>query len=334
MASYNQQVTVLVGLQHGDEGKGKISKALSDSSNYDCYVRFNGGPNAGHTIYIDGEKVVLHQIPCGILQNKQCLISSSCVVDMNKLNDEAQLLIDRGIDVYNLLHIAYNAHIITEDAISEDNRTNRIGTTGSGIGPTYSAKALRTGKRYNRLKKQPYKTVDPFTFLSSFENIFMEGAQGFELDIDHGNYPFVTSSSCISGAVFLNGITPNTPINVVGIAKLYDTYVGSACFQPVDGIFTTLQEIGGEFGATTGRARQCNWLNLDNLVKAIKINSVRHIYFNKCDIIEELNVFKLIHNDNEIEFSSIKEMKKYITSTITSECGLKYIVFSGNPNGI
>lgn len=334
MSTQQQHVSVLVGLQHGDEGKGKISKYLSELNAFDCFVRFNGGPNAGHTIYINGEKLVLHQIPCGILQDKPCLISSGCVVDMKKLEEETQMLLDRGIRVYDLLHIAYNAHIITEDAIAEDNRTNRIGTTGSGIGPTYSAKALRTGLRYNKLKKQPYKSVEPFEYLSAFDNIFMEGAQGFELDIDHGKYPFVTSSSCISGAVFLNGITPNTSINVIGIAKLYDTYVGAACFQPVDGIFNTLQEIGGEIGATTGRPRQCNWLNMDNLVKSIKINSVNHIYFNKCDIIEQLDVFKLIHYGNEVEFKSITEMKKYITSVINSQCGLKHIIFSGNPNGI
>jgi adenylosuccinate synthase len=136
-----QNVLVLMGLQHGDEGKGKISKHLSDTGEYDCFVRYNGGPNAGHTIYIKGKQLVLHQIPCGIVNNKPCLISSNCVVDMAKLLKETRLLIEHGIQVYDLLHIAYNVHMITNEAIEEDKKTNVLGTTNSGIGPTYSRKA-------------------------------------------------------------------------------------------------------------------------------------------------------------------------------------------------
>jgi len=136
---------VVVGLQHGDEGKGKVAKCLSEKNEYDCFVRFNGGPSAGHTIYLDNKKLVLHQIPCGILRKKPCLISTSCVVDLDKLKSEAEKLIKLGIDVYQYLYIAYNAHIITKQCIETDKQNNKVGTTLSGIGPTYSAKALRIG---------------------------------------------------------------------------------------------------------------------------------------------------------------------------------------------
>lgn len=350
-------VTVLLGLQHGDEGKGKISKYLSEQNNYDCFIRFNGGPNAGHTIYVNDQKVVLHQIPCGIIRGVPCLIGSSCVVDMDKLEKEAKLLIDLGVDVKELLHIAYNAHIITNECIQEDVKTNKVGTTNCGIGPTYSRKMLRTGTRYidiinqysnlnldnnncEFLKFQKinnvslYKCVNPFIFVSQFENIFMEGAQGVELDIDYGDYPYVTSSNCGAGLVYMNGIPINTPLNVIGIAKMYETYVGTKKFQPDDKIFIKLQEIGHEFGATTGRSRQCNWLNLDRLIKVIKQNNVSELYFNKTDIIDELGVFKLISNEGLITFYSLEDMCQYIKDTLDTLGFIKKIIFSGNPNSI
>lgn len=331
------KVTVLVGLQHGDEGKGKISHALNTENSFDCFVRFNGGPNAGHTIYHNGNKVVLHQIPCGIMQNKPCLISSSCVVDINKLNVEAEMLKEIGINVKDLLHIAYNVHIITNDNIEEDKKTNVIGTTGSGIGPTYSHKALRTGTRFCDIESE-YKSVKPFEFLSNYTNIFMEGAQGFELDIDYGDYPFVTSSSCITGSIFINGISPHIVPSVVGVSKLYDTYVGSKKFQPDDEVFVKLQELGHEFGATTGRSRQCNWLNITKLINSININGVNTIYINKCDVIEDLGVFKILEEINGImetlEFETIDDMKNYIRYTLINRANARSVIFSGNPNHI
>lgn len=333
----HQQVTVLVGLQHGDEGKGKISYCLSEDNNYDCFVRFNGGPNAGHTIYVNNKKIILHQVPCGIMRNVPCLISSGCVVDLNKLDEEITILKNNGIDVRNNLHIAYNCHVITKTSIEEDSRTNIIGTTNSGIGPTYSKKALRIGTRmYDLENKNNYNLVDPYEFLNKYSNIFMEGAQGYELDIDYGDYPYVTSSSCLSGAIFINGIRPSITPRVIGVCKLYDTYVGTKQFQPNHPIFNKLQVVGNEYGATTGRSRQCNWLNLSNLIEAIKTNDVNKIYINKCDIIEELNVYCLYYRNIVYNFKTIQEMKAYIKDIIVENTKLKRenIFFSHNKHCI
>ena len=329
----NQKVSVLVGLQHGDEGKGKISHYLNTKENYDCFVRFNGGPNAGHTIYHNGMKLVLHQIPCGILQGKPCLISTGCVIDIEKLECEASMLREIGIDIDRLLYLAYNAHIIDEECINEDKRSDKVGTTGSGIGPTYSRKALRIGKRVCDINMH-YNIVEPFEFLSRFKNIFLEGAQGYELDINCGDYPFVTSSSCITGAIFTNGISPIILPKVIGVCKLYDTYVGSKEFQPDDEIFIRLQELGNEYGATTGRPRQCNWLNLDRLVKAVNINSVNELYINKCDVIDDLRVYQLIVNGELKTFENINTMKMFITNYLLEHTSVELIKFSGNPKSI
>lgn len=325
--------TVLVGLQHGDEGKGKISKILSEKNNYDCYVRFNGGPNAGHTIYNNNNKIVLHQLPCGILNYKNVLISTDCVVDITKLIKEINLLEIQGFtDIRKYIHISKFCHIITNDNIEQDKKNNNIGTTCSGIGPTYSNKMLRNGLRIKE-NKDYFTLVEPFSFLKNFKNIFFEGAQGFELDIDYGDYPYVTSSSCISQAIFKNGADMSiTPI-IYGICKIYDTYVGSKIFQDVENIdLNKLQILGEEYGATTGRNRQCNWLNLKKLYNACEINCVKEIYMNKCDILEKLGIFKLYdENENIKEFNNIDEMKRYIRKS----CLFKYrVIFSGSKNSL
>jgi adenylosuccinate synthase len=307
---------ILVGLQHGDEGKGKISSCLANTNNYDCYVRFNGGPNAGHTIIYNNNKLVLHQLPCGILKNKPCLISTDCVVDIDKLKEEIGMLEEIGVKVRDNLYISKMCHIITEESIIEDNTFNTIGTTCSGIGQTYSKRALRTGYRIR--VDEYYKLVEPFSFLQNFDKIFFEGAQGFELDINYGDYPYVTSSSCISHAIFRNGGDFLKKTYVYGVCKIYDTYVGSKKFgNESDKDLDKLQKIGEEVGATTGRNRKCNWLNMKKLLFACKINKVSTIYINKCDIIQTLGIYKLYDLDDQlIQFNNYIDMKKYISSIL------------------
>jgi adenylosuccinate synthase len=318
---------VLVGLQHGDEGKGKISNCLSSINNYDCYVRFNGGPNAGHTIIHNEQKLILHQIPCGILNNKPCLISTDCVVDIYKLEIEIEMLKTRGIDVISNLYISNMCHVITEDSIIEDCTNDRVGTTCSGIGQTYSKRALRTGYRMLS-NSELYTLVEPFEFLEKFSNVFFEGAQGFELDINYGDYPYVTSSSCISQAIFRNGGDIHKNTCVYGVCKLYDTYVGSKEFgDEGDTDLSRLGEIGNETGATTGRKRKCDWLNLKKLIIACKINRVSTIYINKCDIIKELGIYKAYTLDGHlITFDTYDTMKIYIENILNSYT----VVFSGS----
>tara|TARA_Y100001980_G_C14528910_1_gene304667 strand:- start:215 stop:1198 length:984 start_codon:yes stop_codon:yes gene_type:complete len=323
---------ILVGLQHGDEGKGKISKCLADSNNYDCFVRFNGGPNAGHTIIYNEEEIVIHQLPCGVLHNKPCLISTDCVVDINKLINEIILLESKGFNnIRKHIHISKFCHVITDENIQQDKDNNTVGTTCSGIGPTYSNKMLRTGLRITE-RSEYYKLVEPFSYLQQFKNIFFEGAQGFELDINYGDYPYVTSSNCISNAIFLNGGDVNRKTRIFGVCKLYDTYVGAKHFGIEDEDLDNLGNIGNEYGSTTGRRRKCNWLNLKKLLQACKINNVTKIYINKCDIIQKLGKFKLFDTNGNIQiFDSYVNMIIFIKEVLEPHY---MVIFSGSKEKI
>ena len=226
-------------------------------------------------------KYVLHSIPVGILnEHSYCLISSDCVVDIFKLKMEILNLEDNGIRVRNRLFVSKACHVITPELIEEDKKTNIIGTTNSGNGPTYSRKMLRTGLRVenftNQLEDIGVKVVDMREFWNSdfvicnVKTILLEGAQGFGLDINWTDmYPFCTSSTCGLGGAINTGIPLTSIRNIYGVAKAYDTYVGTYDFQPKTHNYSLecLGEIGHEFGSTTGRKRQCNFLNLNKLRK-------------------------------------------------------------------
>ncbi len=206
-------VDVVLGCSYGDEGKGKVVYSLLELENYDLCVRFNGSGNAGHTIYKNGIKYVVHQLPVGVLmENTRNYISSDCLIDIERMRNEIEELKMKGIkNIEERLYISKACHIITKENIELDRATNKIGTTGSGIGPTFSLKMLRTGKRVEdhqlEFDKMGIQIVDPRKFIKSnysiFPKILLEGAQGFELDInwtDH--YPYCTSSTCtIAGAI-------------------------------------------------------------------------------------------------------------------------------------
>ena len=308
----NIKLDILIGLQHGDEGKGKITAHLIKNNDYTLCVRFNGGPNAGHTIYIDNKKYVTHQLPTGILFGVPSLIGNGCVVDLDKLQKEID---ETGADP-SLLMISKYAHVINANHIDEDIKTDRVGSTKCGIRPCFRDKFNRTGTRIIDTNCE-YTLVDPYEILNqSNMKILFEGAQGFELDIDWGDYPYVTSSNCTTGFALTSGVNPHSLNKVWGIAKLYDTYVGNKKFQPEDPIFKELATLGHEFGSTTGRPRQCNWLNLKRLKKAIMINGVTDLVINKCDIIKELGVFKLIKKDI-ISFDNFALMLEYITQFLS-----------------
>ena len=157
--------------------------------------------------------------------------------------------------------------------------------------------------------------------------ILFEGAQGFGLDIDHGDYPYVTSSHCTTAAALLNGVPPQAIRKVWGVAKIYETYVGAKSFH-------ALQMIGEEFGATTGRKRQCNWMDLDNLVKAIRINGVTDLVFNKMDVLREIGEWKIYNNKKLLEFKDEQEVKSWITSRISLASPVSNVYFSGNKDRI
>lgn len=311
-------IDIIQDLSYGDCGKGAVAYSLSKKPEYNLCMRVNGGSNAGHTIYHNGKKFVTHQVPTGIFHGKTCIIGNGCVVTLSKLKKEIEELEAEGVQVKGKLFIAHNAHIVMSKHVQEETNEAKIGTTKQGIGPCYRDKYARLGVRMENLlapftladtpedtmlyvtdvngdKDHSFFTdmiIDLYSFLyDRRENygILVEGAQGFYLDIDHGDYPYVSSShSSVAGAL-LNCLPYNKVRKVYGVVKAYETYVGAKQFQPEDPIFDKLADLGQEYGATTGRRRQCNWLNIEAVCKAANINAVTHLVVSKLDILRELN---------------------------------------------
>lgn len=324
---------VILDLQQGDSGKGKISNALVQSGEYTHSVRFNGSNNAGHTIYKDGKKIVTHSIPAGVLHGVKSIIGPGCVVNVNHFFDELDDLEDCGIDLNGLVYISKNTHIITSSHLEEDGRDTKIGTTKRGNGPAYRDKYDRKGIRASEVHElQPY-LIDVYEEFHGKQgcSVLFEGAQGFYLDVDWGDYPYVTSSHCTVGSAVMNGVPPQKIRKVYGAAKIYETYVGTKKFEPDDLVFEKIRELGNEYGATTGRPRQCNWLDIDNLVKACRINGVTDLVVSKMDILRELNTWCLYHLGQRVTLNSEFSMKHYILTHLDSDITVHW---SDNPQSI
>lgn len=326
-------VDIIVGLQAGDEGKGKVTHHLLKEGNYTHCVRYNGGGNAGHTIYHDGKKFVTHHIPAGVFYGVKSIIGPGCVVNINKFFEEISYLNENGIDTEGLIYVSKNAHIIREEHLEEDSKDKKIGTTKTGNGPCYRDKYNRTGLRAKDVPELADYIVDFFFEMhhnkEPVEALF-EGAQGFQLDIDWGDYPYVTSSHCTTAGALLNGIPPSAIRDVWGVAKAYETYVGSKNFEGEADIFKAIQRVGNEYGATTGRPRQCNWVNLDLLHKAVLMNGVTHMVFNKMDILREVGEWQVRLRDDlcgGLIFNNEETMKAYIQKSFPQV----NIFFSDNP---
>ena len=335
-------IDAVVGGQWGDEGKGKIVDLLSENSH--IVARYQGGSNAGHTVYYKNNKLVLHQIPAGILrQNTLCVLGNGMVIDPIGITDEIQCLNANKINFKNRIFIDYYAHIVTPihkliDKTTEKKSNNKIGTTCKGIGPTYQDKYQRIGIRAIDLfnleklktkidkrlkisidKKEIYSkdinTLDlnnfytsckeiqefisdtfPMLFESLEKNILIEGAQGTLLDVDHGTFPYVTSSNCSSAGISTGlGIPGNRLNQITGIFKAYVTRVGGGPFPSElfnkDG--KTLQSRGKEFGATTGRPRRCGWFDLVAAKYSSQINGLTSIALTKLDILDHFKTIKV-----------------------------------------
>lgn len=327
---------VVVDLQYGDSGKGKVSSYLAKEGNYTHVVRFSGGNNAGHTIYVNGKKVVTHSIPVGVLHGIKSIIGPGCVVNVEHFFNELREIEDAGINTRGLVYIANNAHIITDSHLSEDRGDVKIGTTKRGNGPAYRDKYAREGTRASEIAElQPY-LIDVYEELHDSRDacrILFEGAQGFYLDIDWGDYPYVTSSHCTVGSAILNGVPPKNIRRTYGVGKIYETYVGAKEFEPADPIFAQIRELGGEYGATTGRPRQCNWINVDNLSKAMDINGVTHLVLNKVDILRNLNTFKAYVDNKLLTFRGEDDIKSYIED-VAYTSGVEKVIWSDNPHNL
>jgi adenylosuccinate synthase len=335
--------TVIVGAQWGDEGKGKIVDLLAQHADFVC--RYQGGPNAGHTIIVDGETFKLRNMPSGILAGKACVIGAGCVVDPEVLVQELDELESRGVATHGLVHVSGNAHLIMPWHVAIDQASERrlgklqIGTTRRGIGPAYADKAARLGIRVQdvldeKILRQKIETalseknvwlervygaaplaldeiverlervaprlapyIDDTSLLVDHalrdgKYVLFEGAQGTLLDLDHGTYPFVTSSNPVAAAAATGtGIGPNRIDAVIGVAKAYVTRVGEGPFptEIAGPDQQRVRELGGEFGTVTGRERRCGWLDLVALRYAVRLNGITSLALTKLDVLSPFN---------------------------------------------
>ena len=338
---------VVVGLQYGDEGKGKITDVLSAKSDY--VVRFQGGNNAGHTVYVGDEKFVLHLLPSGVLQCKgKCIIANGVVVDPKAFITEIEKLEQKGgktdhIFISRRAHVIMPYHILLDTYREEEQGGVQIGTTKKGIGPCYEDKIARVGIRMidllnpeilrkkieknlkiknaffekyfekpildvesiyqeylkigERLKERIVDTeLELNEAIKDGKNILFEGAQALMLDIDFGTYPYVTSSSPSTGGVCAGaGVPPTALENLIGVAKAYTTRVGNGPFPTEldNDLGEKIRQVGGEFGATTGRPRRTGWLDLVSLKHACMINGINNLVITKLDVLTGLETLKI-----------------------------------------
>ena len=347
--------TVVLGAQWGDEGKGKVTDFFASTADY--VVRFQGGNNAGHTIVVGENKIALSLTPSGVLY-PDCtpVIGSGCVVDIEFLKQELEMLNEKNINTDKLV-ISANAHVVMpyhkllDELIEESLGENKIGTTKKGIGPCYADKIQRKGIRIQDLLDEtnfeikvrkniedvnltltkiydhsPLVVDDILDEFSTYKDIvtnhvadasllianaiknkktiLFEGAQGTLLDIDHGTYPFVTSSNTSSGnAAIGSGVGPKNIDRIVGVTKAYISRVGSGPFltEQKNEIGDFLIEKGAEFGVVTGRRRRCGWLDLISLKYSVRVNSLTELFITKLDVLSGLEELKLCvgYKDND-----------------------------------
>jgi adenylosuccinate synthase len=330
--------TVIVGAQWGDEGKGKIVDLLAQHS--DLVVRYQGGPNAGHTIVADGETYKFRHMPSGLLWGKECVLGAGCVIDPEVFIEELDDAESRGLDT-SRVRVSGNAHVIMPWHVAIDGASERrlgrlqIGTTRRGIGPAYADKSSRLGIRVQDLFDQKILRqkievalaeknlwleriygAEPLELddvagraeqwaprlrshiadtsllvhqaLLDERDVLFEGAQGTLLDLDHGTYPFVTSSNPVAAAAATGtGIGPNRIDQVVGVAKAYVTRVGEGPFPTeIEGPDQErVRDLGGEYGTVTGRTRRCGWLDLVALRYAARLNGFTSLALTKLDVL-------------------------------------------------
>lgn len=327
-------VDIVFGLCWGDEGKGKVSYNLVQD--YDCVCRWNGGSNAGHTVYIEDKKFKTHLVPCGIFKNKKSIIGPNCVINLNKFYEEISYLEKEGFDT-SLIKVSPRTHVVTENHIKYDLEylKPKLGTTGQGIAPAYADKMLRRGKLAKDLIDKKYIWDEKLS-----GRILCEGAQSFWLDINFGNYPYVTSSETLPYSACSLGFSPKLINNIIGVAKIYDTKSGVDPLFPEtlfdDSDLNKIAEEGEEIGTTTGRKRLVNWLNLNKLIQAIEISGCTRVIINKCDILKKLNLYKVYIDNKLLSFSSFNDLNQVISNYIFGKQirWLNNITFSEDKNFI
>lgn len=326
-------VSAVFGLQYGDEGKGKIASAMAASKRFSLVARYNGGPNAGHTIMIGDKVCKTRQVPCGALHKVKSYIGPGTVLDLKKLAVEIKTLNDTlGFDIEQYLIIDPRVPIIEEKHIQEDIEkysVNGTVSTGSGIAPAYKEFYGRTATLAGDLEL-PYEVRE----MHRTEHLLLEGAQGIWLDPIHGNYPNCTSSHCLpSFASATFGFSPLAFKEIIGVAKVYETRSGADDYfywpksfkgepyrpnndqlNKIKNQLEQLQVLGKEFGVNTGRKRACKPLDVTALCRAIRTSGTTHTVIQKLDILREANFWfvyldgELVKLDNEQEFCKIVDM--------------------------
>lgn len=335
-----KKATIAYGIRYGDEGKGKVVSELLKTGQFDVCVRYNGGGNAGHTIYQDGKKYVFHLIPIGVLHGIDSLIGPDCVVHLDSLRKEIDYVVGLGVKIESKLFISYNTHITEQRHIDEDQATNKVGTTGKGIGPTYSEKARRTNRRAedfkDELNSMGVNIVDSSVFLRNHENALIESAQGCELDIDYGRYPYVTSSKCLPYNAWSVGLPRDTQVELWAVCKLYDTYVGSLQIEKEEykEQFTAMRNLGKEYGATTGRARQIQWLDLTRLRYFLELTQPDVLVVNKCDIQQILGKDTWRLGPDGAQFETFEALTNRVSEFVSQASPRTRVVFSYSPDHI
>lgn len=313
--SFMLSADIVVDLQYGDSAKGKVTHFLCATKTYTHVLRYNGGNNAGHTIFHKGQKFVTHQVPAGVFFGVKSIIGPGCVVDPKQFLAELKALEKGGIKIKGKVFVASNAHVITSAHTAEDGNESSLGTTRRGIGPAYRDKYARTGQRADQCKLLKPYLVDVYKEFYSGKpvRILAEGAQGFGLDIDWGDYPYVTSSHCTVAGALTNGLPSRAVKDVWGVAKIYETYVGNKHFETKEPVFEDIRKAGEEYGATTGRSRQCNWLNLDLLEQAVRMNGVTHIVFSKMDVLRKVGQWAIWLKGKKLTFKTEAAMKSFLS---------------------
>lgn len=384
----------VIGLCFGDEGKGKIVDYLS--KDYDIVARFSGGDNAGHTIYNkDGEKIVLHLIPSGILNDCLNIIGNGVIINPISLKKEIEMIESYGIDVKSKLIISDKAHLILPSHIKFDttfeimNGKSAIGSTRKGIGPCYSDKIARRGLRVKDIfntdfiKKFMDKYLDDISLISHYnkseidysqsdvdefieacefiknykidtteilinnyldegKKVLAEGAQAVGLDVEFGTYPYVTSSTTTTSGVCSGlGVSPKRIGKVYGVIKAYSTRVGNGPFKTElnDDIGDYISKSGNEFGSTTGRARRCGWLDIEQVKYNSLICGVDEIIMTKVDILSGMDEVKLFNGEykkfkgwSDVNRRNIDDNFLEFINFIENELKTKISIISFGPN--
>ncbi|MES2204456.1 MAG: adenylosuccinate synthase [Pseudomonadota bacterium] len=375
---------IILGAQWGDEGKGKIIDWLTDD--VAAVVRFQGGHNAGHTLWVNGVKTVLRLIPSGILHpHVKCFLGNGVVISPRALQQEVGELVVRGIEVKSRLGISFAcplilaSHIALDQAREKKRGVNAIGTTGRGIGPAYEDKVARRAIRVGDLLQSKEKVTAQVTELLEYhnfqlkhyylcdevsveqtleevfafadfvremmvdvayelnaiakvgKNILFEGAQGALLDVDHGTYPFVTSSNTTAGAASTGtGVGVRCFDEVLGVAKAYVTRVGAGPFvtELFDEVGAKLAEIGHEFGSVTGRPRRCGWFDAVALQRSAMLSSLSSLCITKLDVLDTFSEIKIC-TGYRYKNTVLTAQSFPMDSAVLAECEPVYEVWPG-----